>query len=103
MKDRRRFQRYVVSNDGNTLAQAEVKIEVNGELVQVVNFSLSGLCVLSSKPFSPGEVDISCELGDRGKIDMRSTIVRVEKEGDMWRMAIDLTEIYKLNSLLRKV
>ncbi len=99
MKDRRRFQRYVVSNDGDTLAKAGVKIEVNGEMVHLVNFSLGGLCVLSNKLFSRGKVNISCEFGDAGKMDLRGTIVRVDKEGDMWRIAIDLTEIYKLNNL----
>jgi len=102
MKDRRRHQRYVVNKRGPALFQDEVKVEVKGELVHLLNFSLGGLCILSKKPFSPGVVGISCEFGNCGKIDLRGTVVRVEKEGEMWRVAIDLTEIYKLRSL-RKV
>ena len=102
MNNRRKYQRYVVSNDGDALAQAGVKIEVNGELVHLVNFSLGGLCILSKELFSPGVVSISCDFGDNGQMHLRGTVVRVEKEGDMWRVAIDLTQIYKLNSL-RKV
>ncbi len=99
MNDRRQHPRYVVDSRKDALAQDEVKVEVKGELVHLVNFSLGGLCVLSKKHFSPGVVGISCEFGNHGKIDLRGTVVRVEEEGDMWRVAIDLTQIYKLNSL----
>lgn len=102
MNERRQHHRYVVNNDRDAFAQAEVKVEVKGELVHLVNFSLGGLCILSKKLFSPGVVGISCQFGHQGKIDLRGTVIRVEKEGDMWRIAIDLTQIYKLNNL-RKV
>ena len=99
MNDRRQYQRYAVNNDGDALVQAENQIEVKGELVHLVNFSLGGLCILSKNPFPPGVVGISCEFRNCGKIDLRGIVVRVEKQGDMWRIAIDLTQIYKLNSL----
>ena len=70
--------------------------------MQLVNFSLAGLCLLSKKPFSQGAISISVEFGDHGKIDLTGKVVRVKQEGDMWCIAIDLTETYKLETL-RKV
>jgi hypothetical protein len=101
MKEARRYQRYAVDNDGNTTAEAE--IIVGGELVRLVDFSLSGLCVLSKIPFSSDDaVSISVEFENHGEIDLIGKIARVKPEGDMWRISIDLTEIYKLDTL-RKV
>ncbi len=100
MDDRRRYQRYAVSDDMNIIAQA--KIEVDGESVQLVDFSVGGLCVLSNKSFSSGVKRISVHFKDRGKIELYGRIVRAEEEKNMWRIGIDLTEVYKL-STLRKV
>jgi hypothetical protein len=100
MKDIRRYQRYAVDHDADTPAQG--KVTVGGELVQLVDFSLSGLCVLSKIPFSSEAINISVEFENRGKIDLVGRVVRVMKEGDMWRISIDLTETYKLDAL-RKV
>jgi hypothetical protein len=100
MNEKRRYQRYSVNDDRNTIAQA--KIEVDGELVQFVDFSVGSLCVLSKKPFSSGIKRISVEFSDRGKIELYGRIARVKEEKNMWRIGIDLTEIYKLDTL-RKV
>lgn len=100
MDDRRRYQRYAVSDDRNTIAQA--KIKVDGESVQLVDFSVGGLCVLSKKPFSSGIKRISVEFKDRGKIEVYGRIARATEEKNMWRIGIDMTEIYKLYTL-RKV
>jgi hypothetical protein len=100
MNDRRKYQRYAVNNDGDTPAQGEVKVE--GELVRLVDFSLGGLCILSKIPFSPVLISISIELGNHGKIDLIGRVARVKEEGDMWRIAIDLTQTYELDTL-RKV
>lgn len=98
MNDKRRYQRYAVNEDRDTNVQGEVIVE--GEVVRLVNFSLGGLCIiLSKKPLSPGVIRISAEFGDHGKIDLIGKVVRVKKEGGMWRISIDLTEIYKLNTL----
>jgi hypothetical protein len=100
MNDKRRYQRYAVNYDRNIIAQS--KIEIDGESVQLVDFSVGSLCVLSRKPVSSGIKRISVEFKDRGKIEVYGKIVRVKEEENMWRIGIDLTEIYKLNTL-RKV
>ncbi|MGZ3614281.1 MAG: PilZ domain-containing protein [Syntrophales bacterium] len=100
MNNRRKYQRYAVNNDGDTLAQGKVKVE--GELVRLVDFSLAGLYILSKKPFSTGLISISVEFGNQGKLDLIGSVVRVKEEGYMWCIAIDLTQTYKLNTL-RKV
>jgi CMP-2-keto-3-deoxyoctulosonic acid synthetase len=100
MNDRRRYQRYAVNDNRDTINQAIIKVD--GELVQLVDFSVGGLCVLSKKTFSSGTKRISVEFKDRGKIELYGRIVRVKEEENTWRIGIDLTEIYKLNTL-RKV
>ena len=64
-----------------------------------MDFSARGLYVISKLPFSPGEIDISVSFEDRGKIDSIGNTVRVNKEGDMWGIAIDLSKVYDLNAL----
>jgi hypothetical protein len=101
MDAKRRYQRYAVIRDGETNVQSKVLVE--GEVVRLVNFSVGGLCIiLSKKPLPPGVVSVSAEFENRGKIDLIGKVVRMQKEGDMWRIAIDLTKIYKLDTL-RKV
>jgi hypothetical protein len=97
MNDRRKYQRYAVNNDGDTPAQGEVKVE--GELVSLVDFSSAGLYILSKKPFAPGLISISVEFGNQGKMDLIGSVVRVKEERYMWRIAIDLTQTYKLITL----
>lgn len=100
MNDKRRYERYAFKDDRDTITEA--KIEVDGESVQLVDFSVGSLCVLSKKPFSSGVKLISVEFKDRGKIEVYGKIAREEEEKNMWRIGIDLTEIYKLNTL-RKI
>jgi hypothetical protein len=97
----RNYQRYAVSYDGDTTAQVEVIVE--GELVRLQDFSLGGLFFLSKKPFSLGAtLSLSVDLEKRGKIDLIGKVVRAKEEGDMWGIAIDLSQTYKLKTL-RKV
>jgi hypothetical protein len=96
MDDKRRYQRYAV-NDRNAFDFC--KITVEDELVKLVDFSVVGLCVLSKKPFSPGIKSVLVELRDSGKVELIGAIVRVEKKGFKWHIAIDLTETYKLKTL----
>ncbi|HOG08446.1 MAG: PilZ domain-containing protein [Syntrophales bacterium] len=100
MIEARRYQRYAFDNDADSAANIKVLLE--GELVRLLNFSVANLTVLSKIPFSLGGVHFSVDLGNRGKIDLMGNIVRVKQEGSMWRIAIDLTETYKLDTL-RKV
>jgi hypothetical protein len=95
MNDRRKYQRDYINNDGDMPAHIEIRLE--GFLVRLADFSLGGLCVLSERPFSPGVIRVSVEFGDRGKLDLTGSVVRMNEEGDMWRIAIDLSETYKLS------
>jgi hypothetical protein len=97
MNDRRKYQRCAVNNGGDTTAQCKVKVQ--GELVRLVNFSSAGLCILSKRPSLPARISISVDFGNQGKIDLIGGVVRVKEEGDMWLIAIDLTQTYKLNTL----
>lgn len=99
MDDKRRYQRYVVT-DRETIAQSKILVEK--ELVKLVDFSMGGLCVISKHHFTPGVISVLVKLRDGGRIDLRGAIVRIKEEGKKWRIAIDLTETYKLNTL-RKV
>jgi hypothetical protein len=65
----------------------------------LMDFSVSGLYVLSKLPFSPGEINISVSFKNRGKIDLIGNIIRVNKEGDMWGIAIDFSKAYDFNAL----
>jgi len=97
----RNYQRYAVKYDEDTSAQVEAIVE--GESVRLVDFSLGGLFFLSKKPFPSGAtLSLSVDLEKRGKIDLIGKVVRAKEEGDMWGIAIDLSQTYKLNTL-RKV
>ena len=91
MDDRRRYQRYAVDDVRNIIDQ--VKIEVDGKIVLLVDFSVGGLCVVSKKPLSSGVKHISVHFKDRGKIELYGRIARVKEEKNMWRIGIDLKEI----------
>ncbi len=97
MIEARRYQRYAFNND--TDSAADIKVLLEGELVRLLNFSVANLTVLSKIPFSLGGIHFSVDLGNRGKIDLVGNVVRVKQEGSMWRIAIDLTETYKLDTL----
>ena len=99
MHDKRRYQRYAVE-DREAIEHS--KITVEGKLVKLVDFSVGGLNVLSKKRFSPGITNVVVELHDGGLIELNGAIVRVERKGFKWLIAIDLTETYKLHTL-RKV
>jgi hypothetical protein len=91
----RKYQRYDVYYDGDTLDQIEVIVE--REPVRLVNFSLGGLYFLSMQRYSPDAmIDVSIDLGNRGKIALTGTVVQVRKEEDMWGIAIDFSKTYKL-------
>jgi len=97
MSNARKYQRYAVIKGVNTPDQFEVFVD--GELVQLVNFSVGGLYILSKLPISPGKINILIDFTNRSKIELIGTIVRVSKEGDMWGIAIDLSKTYDLNNL----
>jgi hypothetical protein len=91
----RKYQRYAVDQDGNTLDQIEVTVE--GKPVRLVNFSLGGLYFLSMQRFSAdATVHVSIDFGNRGKIALTGTVVQVRNEEDMWGVAIDFSKTFKL-------
>jgi len=98
VKDNRFYQRYtIIDKEGETL---QVKIKIDGIVVDLVDFSLGGLCFLSEKIYSVGDiVTILVNLENRGRIDLIGKGVRVARMEKSWSVAIDLSKNYKLNSL----
>jgi hypothetical protein len=100
MSGKRKYERYVVSYDGDNPPQIETIVE--GEPVQLVDFSVGGFFLLSKKSFSTGEtVNISIDLENRGKITLMGKVVRVNPEGEKWGTAIDLSHPYSVKILSR--
>ena len=98
MNDKRRYQRHAVNNKDDKNTKGEVTVEK--ELLKIVDFSSSGMCLLSKTFISVDEaVSISVDFEDHGKIDLIGKVVRVKRQKGMWRVAIDLTETYKLDTL----
>ena len=97
MNTARKFQRYAISQSGNTSDQPEVFI--GKELVRLVDFSVGGLYVVSESRPPRGEINISVKFGNHGKMDLVGRIVRVKSEGKMWGIAIDLSKSYNLPTL----
>jgi len=98
VKEKRFYQRYtIIDKEDETL---KVKIKIDGIVVNLVDFSLGGLCFLSEKIYSVGDiVTILVYLEDRGQIDLTGKVVRVTQVAKFWSIAVDLSNIYKLNSL----
>lgn len=95
MNDSRRYQRYTVNHNVNT----EFEVKLAGELVQLVNFSVGDLYVLSKMPFSLGPINISVEFKNGGKIDLPGKVIRATKEGDTWGIGIDLSSSHGRHSI----
>ena len=88
----RRYQRYTVDGDSNTPAEFEVLLE--GNAVRLVNFSVGDFYVLSRIPFPQGPVKCTVKFKKGGEITVPGHIVRVVKEGDLWGIAVDLSNTY---------
>ncbi|MEI7639322.1 MAG: PilZ domain-containing protein [Syntrophus sp. (in: bacteria)] len=89
----RKYQRYDLDYDGDALSQ--IKVMVEGDPVQLVNFSLGGLYFISMQRFSSdSKVNVSIDFGNRGKIELSGTVVQVRKEEDSWGVAVDFSKIY---------
>jgi hypothetical protein len=98
MNDKRRYQRHAVNNKDDKNTKGEVTVEK--ELLKIVDFSSSGMCLLSKTFISVDEaVSISVDFEDHGKIDLIGKVVRVKRQKGKWHVAIDLTETYKRDTL----
>lgn len=98
MSGKRKYERYVVSYAEDNPTQIEVIVE--GEPVQLVDFSLGGFFFLSRKSFSMGEtVNISIDLENRGNITLMGKVVRSSSEGEKWGVAVDLSHPYSVKTL----
>ena len=97
MNNLRRYQRYTISQSGNTSDQSEVMIE--NKLVRLVDFSVGGFYVVAESRPPQGEINISVKFGNKGKIDLIGRVVRVKGEEDMWGIAIDVSKNYNLHTL----
>jgi hypothetical protein len=101
MRENRKYERYVVSYTGDDATQISAVIE--GEPVDLVDFSLGGFFFLSRKPFSMGEtVNIEISLENRGRINLMGKVVRLSPEGEKWGTAVDLTHPYSLKPIRKR-
>jgi hypothetical protein len=98
-RNARKYQRYVLSYDRDSPDRAEVIVE--GELVRLVNFSLSGVYIVSEKFYAPGSaVSFSIDFKKpQGRIDLAGKVARVIEEEGKWGIAIDLTRTYEMATL----
>ncbi len=96
MDSRRKYVRYDVRNEKSFF---ECKIDTT--LVDLIDFSMGGLYVLSKDKFLKGKpVNVSINLGGTGSINLIGKVVRTKHEpDDRWGLGIDLTCAYKLKML----
>lgn len=97
--ERRRYERYMAMIQTKVDEKSNIEIIVDGVPVQLVDFALGGLYVLANQHFSLGEtVNLSIDLGKKGKIALLGTVVRTNSEPDneCWGIAIDLSQFYGL-------
>jgi hypothetical protein len=74
-------------------------VTIEGNAVYLVNFSVGDFYVLSKVKFSPGPAQCSVKFRNGGAITIPGNIVRVTQEGDMWGIAIDLSNTYEQLSM----
>lgn len=95
MKDKRIYQRYTISSEESENLQDEIKLD--GVTVRLVDFSFGGLCVISDKSYTAGDiVSIFANFAKGGRIDLVGKVVRVVPEGTSWSVAVDLAGQYKI-------
>ncbi|OPY88169.1 MAG: PilZ domain protein [Syntrophus sp. PtaU1.Bin208] len=95
MKDKRIYQRYLISSEESEHIQDDIKL--NGVPVRLVDFSFGGLCVISDQSYTTGDiVTIFASFANGGRIDLIGKVVRVAPEGTSWSVAVDLAGQYKV-------
>ncbi len=95
MKDKRIYQRYMISSEESENLQDDIKLD--GVPVRLVDFSLGGLCVISDQSYTAGDiVTIFANFANGGRIDLIGKVVRVVPEGSSWSVAVDLAGQYKV-------
>lgn len=88
--ERRRYFREMVNSGINT-----PNVYVEGESVEVKDFSTGGLHILSEKPLDLKKVHITINPNDKEKkLKLTGHVIRVTQEGKMWGIAIDLSKQY---------
>ena len=97
MHEKRRYQRYTLDKTGDAADQFTVIVE--GEIVELIDFSIGGLYVISKIPFSMGTISFSVRFANKGEISLTGNVVRVKEEGRVWGIAIDLSKSYRLSNL----
>jgi hypothetical protein len=65
LNEKRRYQRYTVNKKRDKVTQGKIKI--GGKLVQLVNFSSSGLCVISNTSFFKKDYQNLCRFWRSGE------------------------------------
>ena len=98
MSEKRVYQRYTINDEEKKNMATEIRID--GIVVQLVNFSLGGLCVLTQRKYAVGDiVTIAVTMEKSGKIDLTGKVVRVASADNLLSVAIDLSHHNQLKSL----
>jgi len=100
MQDKRFYQRYAIIDEER--GNLKVEVQFDGLPVDVVDFSLGGLSVISEKPYIVGDiVNILVSMESRGRIDLLGKVARVKRLEKAWSVAVDLKN-YKSPAKIRK-
>ncbi len=88
-QERRKYIREMVNGDFEA-----PEVAIDGKPVEVVNFSVGGLCVRTPSPLEPKKVSIVINSKKSGKINLTGRVIRAEQEDRLWNIAIDLSKQY---------
>ena len=95
--ERRRYERYMAMIQSKVDEKSPIDIYIEGVPVNLVDFALGGMYVLSNVSFSLGEtVTLLVDLSEKGKISLLGTVVRISPEPvtESWGIAVDLSQYY---------
>lgn len=95
MNEKRRFRRSSINTEDG---REKIEVSVEGKPVQLMNYSVGGLYVISEKLFPKDKVvKLSIERKDKRKIDLIGKVVRIDSvsETKSWGIAIDLLRTYQ--------
>jgi hypothetical protein len=101
--ERRRYERHAFINAKPK--KVEIKVIVEGVSVNLLDFSIGGLYIISETFFPLSETEnLSIDVENKGKIDLIGTVVRtrLDPDSERWGIAIDLSHAYNLRAI-RKI
>lgn len=87
----RKDKRFNVDDGGRAGARIHVMLE--GETVDLVNYSVGGMYFLSKQRYYAGDViQVSMHIKNRNTLDLSGTVVQVRIEEGSWGIAIKFSE-----------